>query len=84
MEKGSFSESILRWEELEVEVGLRCQKPFFSGGEGCHRLADIWASQRLGETDWEVDAAVVDDWVHVNMKCLGAWSWLRMRSVDEV
>lgn len=38
MEKGSFSLSTLRFLELVVvELGLRCQKLFFSGGEGYKR-----------------------------------------------
>ena len=34
MEKGSFSERALRCEEEVVDVGVRRQKDFLSGGEG--------------------------------------------------
>ena len=34
MEKGSFSLSMLRWEDVVVDVGVRCQKLLFSGGDG--------------------------------------------------
>lgn len=40
MEKGSFSLSMLRWLEMLAEEGARCQKLFFSGGEG-YRLISM-------------------------------------------
>jgi len=41
MEKGSFSLKTLRWDEVVVEVGVRCQKLFFSGGDGCLEIVSI-------------------------------------------
>ena len=38
MEKGSFSERRLRWLDEVVDVGERCQKLFFSVGEGWREM----------------------------------------------
>ena len=61
IENGSFSLSRLRWfEEEVVDVGVRCQKLGFSGGEG-YGLFSGKQSLTLRATYRKVDTTIIDD-----------------------
>lgn len=61
MENGSFSLRTLRFRELVVdEVGVLCQKLFFSGGEGCLLSADVSPKNMHYPAYRKVDAAVIN------------------------
>ncbi len=60
MEKGSISDSRLRWFDEVVDVGVRCQKLFFSVGDGYDHMSVDYSDCGIDKSHWKVDPAVVD------------------------